>query len=104
MYNYVAMAKKEKGQSPIKCTFTAAGISDAMKELVKMMGVGSTTDLYEFEILEVMEKGAYKLSARKMPTKEKPHITVPVDRQLPAPKPKITYNENEYAGYDVRVA
>lgn len=104
MVKYVAMVKKKQGQTPVKCTFTATNIGAAINTMSQMMGVGSTAELYEFEVLEVLGTDSYKLAARKMPTKIKPHICASAIKSAPEKIPKVVYNETEYSAYEVRAA
>lgn len=66
MAQYLAVFKKNKGDTPSKTTFLADDVKTAMAKLCVVANVNSTVMLYEYEILEIVGAGGYKPAASKI--------------------------------------
>lgn len=98
---YHAVVKKHEGSAPQRMVFTAKDVPSALTTMAKLWHVHSTSDLHEFEILEVLGNNKYRQVAMKPGSKTKPHIKVPIVDDEPEPD---VYEEAEYISYRLKVA
>lgn len=59
MPNYLAVAKVSKSGTPQKYMYVAANPIDAVKEMVRACHCTSSLEIYEYDILEIIEGGKY---------------------------------------------
>lgn len=97
MIKYFATVRLADGR-PQQCTVEADTIFAALDLVCKRAGVKSTTDLLEFELLEVLGNDRYRSAARKV-------VNSPVldtnKLDPPSPPPK-KHSEAVYHPYKVR--
>jgi hypothetical protein len=59
MPNYLAVVKLSKNSTAQKYMYVAADPIDAVREMVRACHCESTLQIYEYDILEIMEGGKY---------------------------------------------
>lgn len=96
--------KKTDASPPQKMLVSAVDVKKAMDLMVVASSVKSTTDLHEFEIMEVVGKDMYKLAAKKLPTKTKAHVQLPVVINKTELDRSAFFEELPYKSYKVRLA
>lgn len=105
---YHAVVKVQSGDPPRRIVLSAPGIGQAITAMARLCGKGSTAEISEFQLLEVVGRDEYKEVAVKMATKQKPHI-----RSTAIESDKISssvvlddideYEEESYKSFSVRV-
>lgn len=98
MANYHAVVKQFPDSIPQRMLLSGDTVMQAVKAMCDMMHVSSTVDIAEFEILEVLSLGKYRMAARKNIQEEKN-----VQQAAPA-IPPLNLDEPTYKSYTVRTA
>ena len=105
MADYYAVIKIRGTSLPQKLIFMAQGVGEAIKEMVRGAKVSSTSDLEEFEILEVVENGGgYIPRAAKLPRKGKGTLPItfpPIAPSLTTTEKVHQLTEKIYSSYEM---
>lgn len=104
MRKFFAVLRKYNSPSPYSFSFVAATVPLAIDEMLEQAGVGkSTTEVEEYEILEVLTGNRYIPVAQKIKTKGSIVAYTPkrAEQRTPIPSPS---GEQEYTPYHSLVA
>ena len=104
MTKFFATARLVGAVVPRQATVEAATTLGAIEKLCELLGVSTTTDIEEFELLEVLGGDKYRSAARKTKAdvkrrEQKPAPTIKADVVKAA-----VFSETAYLGYKVRAA
>lgn len=86
------------GPTPARALITAKDVGEALEKMCKIFYIANTSEIDEYEILEVVGKDAYKKVASKGEGDSKPRI------KLPLPPPPKENDEVVYESYTLGVA
>lgn len=104
MNRYFAVIKMKSYSTPASTSFDAPDTGLALRKMMEVVGVSSTMEIDEYELLEVVGKD-YKRVACKGPTRSTPpRPATVVGRLIPeTPEPLLTLEETEYTPFTVEV-
>lgn len=91
MTDYVAFIKKLNDSKPHKMTFSANNVSQAIKVMLNKAKLGSTAEVSEYELLEVVGKDGYRTVASRGGDLQKP-LGKPKQTETKAASPPVTYS------------
>lgn len=66
MLHYFAVIKIRPDASPMKATFIANDVTDALKEMCRVANCTTTNEIAEYDLLQVMSNNKYKEVASKI--------------------------------------
>jgi len=105
---YLAIIRENKGDVSMRTRYRAVSIPEAINKMCKIVGVKDTTEICEYEIMEILGAGHYRPVASKFENRAKGTALVPIGSLVPERSANVSNilpvkEEKSYSPYKYKV-